>query len=129
MFLDRESYRDQATAIFNLFGKTMADNPSAVPVMTQALDFSARGKQQIVLAGDKESPEFQALVAVVHRRLLPYATVIHADGAEGQAWIGEKNAAIAAMHPVAGKPAAYVCENYTCQAPVTDAAALEKILA
>ena len=129
VFLDRESYRDQATAIFNLFGKTMADNPSAVPVMTQALDFSARGKQQIVLAGDKESPEFQALVAVVHRRLLPYATVIHADGAEGQAWIGEKNAAIAAMHPVAGKPAAYVCENYTCQAPVTDAAALEKILA
>ena len=27
-----------------------------------------------------------------------------------------------------GKPAAYVCENFTCQAPVTESAALEKLL-
>ncbi len=33
------------------------------------------------------------------------------------------------MKPMEEKPAAYVCENFTCQAPVNDAAALRKLLA
>jgi uncharacterized protein YyaL (SSP411 family) len=32
------------------------------------------------------------------------------------------------MQPVNGQAAAYVCQNYTCQKPVTDPAALEKLL-
>jgi uncharacterized protein YyaL (SSP411 family) len=32
------------------------------------------------------------------------------------------------MAPVDGKPAAYVCENFTCKAPVTDAKALGELL-
>lgn len=32
------------------------------------------------------------------------------------------------MKPVSGKSAAYVWQNYTCQAPVTEATALEKLL-
>ena len=39
---------------------------------------------------------------------------------EGQKYLGEKNEAIRAMSMVDGKPAAYVCENFTCKAPVTD---------
>jgi hypothetical protein len=35
---------------------------------------------------------------------------------------------VAAMQPVDGRPAAYVCRDFTCQAPVTDRAALEKAL-
>lgn len=128
-FLNREDYREQAMAIFRLFGKTLADHPSSMPVMAQALDFAARGKQQIVLAGDRGSEAFKALLAVVHRRLLPYAILIHADSGEGQRWLGESNPAIAAMSTVEGKPAAYLCENYTCQAPVTEPEALEKLLA
>ena len=32
------------------------------------------------------------------------------------------------MSIVNGKPAAYVCENFTCQAPVTDVKALAELL-
>jgi len=32
------------------------------------------------------------------------------------------------MSLVEGKPAAYVCENFICKAPVTDSAALAKLL-
>jgi uncharacterized protein len=32
------------------------------------------------------------------------------------------------MKPVDGKPAAYVCENFTCQLPVTSAAELTALL-
>ena len=54
--------------------------------------------------------------------------LILADGGEGQKYLGEKNEAIRAMSMVDGKPAAYVCENFTCKAPVTDPKALSKLL-
>lgn len=127
--LDSKAYADEAAKIITLFGKTLQESPAAVPVLVMAADFLERGKQQIVLAGDKSSPEFLALAAIVHHRLLPHAVLLHADGGAGQAWLGDKNEALAAMQPVDGKPAAYVCQNYTCQAPVTTGEALEKLLA
>ena len=35
---------------------------------------------------------------------------------------------VKAQQPVDGKPTAYVCENYSCKAPVTDLAAFVKLL-
>jgi uncharacterized protein YyaL (SSP411 family) len=32
------------------------------------------------------------------------------------------------MSPIEGKPAAYVCENFTCKAPVTDPKQLAELL-
>ena len=52
-----------------------------------------------------------------------------ADGAEGQKFLGEKLPELREMKPVEGKAAAYVCENFTCKAPVTSAEELRKLLA
>lgn len=127
--LTRPEYAEQATKIITLFGSTLQNSPSAVPLLVMAADFLERGKQQIVLAGDKASPEFQELLRVVQSRLLPKAVILHADGAEAQAWLGERNEAFVHMVSVGGKPTAYVCQNYACQAPVTTKEALEKLLA
>ena len=54
--------------------------------------------------------------------------MILADANEGQKYLGEKNEAIRAMSFVEGKPAAYVCENFTCKAPVTDVKRLSDLL-
>ena len=126
--LDNKEHAEQAHKIITLFGTTLQSSPSAVPMLVSAADFLERGKQQIVLAGDKTAPEFQALLKVVQSRLLPNAVLLHADGGEGQAWLAKHNEALAGMKTVTGKPAAYVCQNYTCQAPVTDATSLEKLL-
>ena len=115
-----ERYLEQAKQILNLFHQTLTTAPHAVPVMTAALDFVERGKQQIVIAGEPEPPEFQALLKVVHTQFLPNAILLRA----GQS----KNEAVLAMSPVGGKPAAYVCQNYRCQAPVTEPEALKKLL-
>jgi len=99
-----------------------------VPVMAIAFDLHHRGKQQIVLAGDSTTPEFKALAAHLHRKFLPNAALLHADGGEAQQWLGTHNEAISGMKPVGDKPAAYVCQNFTCQAPVTTVEELEKVL-
>ena len=51
-----------------------------------------------------------------------------ADGGEGHKYLATKLEALRGMKPVEGKPAAFVCENFTCKAPVTDAKALAELL-
>ena len=41
-----------------------------------------------------------------------------ADGGEGQKYLAEKLEELKEMKPI-GKATAYVCENFTCKAPVT----------
>jgi uncharacterized protein YyaL (SSP411 family) len=47
---------------------------------------------------------------------------------QGQKFLGEGNEAIRAMSMVDGESAAYVCENFTCKAPVTDPRALSELV-
>jgi len=68
------------------------------------------------------------LLAEVHRHFLPNKVLLLADGAEGQSYLGETNEAIRAMSTMSGKPAAYVCENFACKAPVTDVNELRSLL-
>jgi hypothetical protein len=81
-----------------------------------------------VIAGKKDGPETKALLGEVHQHFLPNTVLFLADGVEGQKYLGEKNEAIRAMSPIDGKPAAYVCENFTCKAPVTDPKQLSELL-
>jgi uncharacterized protein YyaL (SSP411 family) len=110
------------------FANTLSHFPSAMPQMLVALDYSLSKPRQVVIAGKRDAPETKALLDEVHRHFLPKTIVLLADGAEGQKYLGEKNEAIRAMSPVDGKSAAYVCENFTCKAPVTDPKALAELL-
>jgi uncharacterized protein len=110
------------------FAPTLARFPSAMPQMLAALDFSLRKPRQIVIAGKIDNVQTKALLAEVHRYFLPNKIFMLADGEGGQEFLGEKNEAMRAMSMVNGKPAAYVCENFTCKAPVTDPKALRDLL-
>jgi uncharacterized protein YyaL (SSP411 family) len=81
-----------------------------------------------VIAGKIDNDQTKALLKEVHRHFLPNKILILADGSESQKFFAEKNEAIRAMSPVDGRSAAYVCENFTCKAPVTDAKALRDLL-
>src|SRR5213082_3205495 len=109
----------RAKKTVNAFARQLAHFPSALPQML-VFDFLEGSPRQIVIVGDPGSPETRALLTEVHRHFLPSKVLLLADGAEGQKYLGEKNEAIRAMSMVGGKPAAYVCENFACKAPVTD---------
>jgi len=93
-----------------------------------AFDYSLGKPRQIVIAGEMDAPETKDLLNEVHRHFLPKTVLLLADGAEGQQYLGAKNEAIRAMSIVSGKPAAYVCENFTCKAPVTDPKLLAELI-
>ncbi len=127
--LTREDYQQKADRVLKLFGQSLEKSPFSMPVMVTAMDFQQHGDQQIVLAGDATSAEFKTLAAEVRKTFLPHAVILHADGGEGQKLLSGKNEALAAMKPVNGKAAVYVCKNHTCQAPVTSTESLRSLLA
>ncbi|MGH8162864.1 MAG: hypothetical protein ACREP1_00855, partial [Rhodanobacteraceae bacterium] len=126
---DRSELRERAEKTIAAFAPALEHFPSALPQMLVALDFSLTKPKQVVVAGQPEAAETRALLAEVHRHFLPDSIVLLADGAEGQKFLGKKLAELREMKPVDGKAAAYVCENFTCKAPVTSAEELRKLLA
>ncbi len=127
-FRDDKQMADRARKTIDAFATTVSHFPSAMPQMLVSLDYSLSKPRQIVIAGKKDAPETKAMLKEVHRYFLPKTILLLADGTEGQKYLGEKNEAIRAMSMVEGKPAAYVCENFTCKAPVTDPKGLAELL-
>jgi hypothetical protein len=124
-----KQWQERAEKTIGAFHTTLSRFPSAMPQMLVAFDFSSSKPRQIVIAGKKDAPETKALLTEAHRHFLPKTVVLLADGVEVQNYLGEKIQAIRGMSMIDGKPAAYVCENFTCKAPVTDRKALEGLLA
>ncbi len=127
-FRDDKQIGERARKTIDAFAATFSVFPSAMPQMLVAFDYSLSKPRQLVIAGKKEAPETKTLLQEVHRHFLPKTILILADGVEGQKFLGEKNEAIRAMSLVDGKPAAYVCENFTCKAPVTEPKDLGELL-
>jgi len=125
--LHDESLRDRGRRTILAFRAQWTETPQALPQMLSALELALDAPRHVVLAGDPRSPDFQALAAVLHERLGPRRALLAADGGEAQAWLAARAPWLAEMRPLDGRATAYVCEDYACQAPVTDPAALRRI--
>jgi hypothetical protein len=119
---------ERARKTIDAFAATLSHFPSAMPQMLVAFDFSLSKPRQVVVAGKKDAPETKALLKEVHRHFLPKTILLLADGSDGQKYLGEKNEAIRTMSTVEGQSAAYVCENFTCKAPVTNPQQLSELV-
>ena len=115
-------------ACVEAFRGTWSKLPQALPQMLCAAELALEPPRHVVLAGDPQTPEFAALAAVVRERLGPFRVVLAADAGEGQRWLAERAPWLAEMRPIDGRPAAYVCEDFACRAPVTDPMALRRLL-
>jgi uncharacterized protein YyaL (SSP411 family) len=128
-FRDEKRWRERAEKTIGAFSPQISHFVSAMPQMLVALDFNLSKPRQIVIAGNREARETRALLTEVQRRFLPNKIVVLADEGDGRKYLEEKLEALRAMKPLDGKSAAYVCENFSCRAPVNDPAALRKLLA
>jgi uncharacterized protein YyaL (SSP411 family) len=124
---NRPDWREKAQQIFLAFSQQIEHSPETLPQMISAIDFALSKPRQIVIAGDRARPDTQALLAVVSRRYLPNKVLFvvnDADEKQLAAWLPF----IQGMHPIDGKAAAYVCENYACKLPTSDPARVTAML-
>jgi uncharacterized protein YyaL (SSP411 family) len=126
---DAKELQIRAEKTISAFGTQLSRIRSAMPLMLVALDFSLSKPKQVVIAGKRDADDTRALLAEVRKHFLPNTILLLADGAESQKFLDEKLEAVRAMSPIDGKAAAYICENFACQAPTTDPKKISEYLA
>ena len=99
--------------------------PGAFHQMLLAADFFLGPRWEIVIAGRADSDGTQALLGAVRSTFLPQAVVLWTDGSGTE---GAMPAPSAGKTTVNGRPAAYVCRDFACAAPVTDPEELGRLL-
>ncbi len=94
--------------------------PQAYACFLMALQFALGPAREVVIAGSKDDEGVKQMLSAVNEAFLPETVLVFYP--EGEA--GEKSTEIIPFlrgkHPVEGRATAYVCENYTCRAPITD---------
>jgi uncharacterized protein len=125
---DRKEFQDAAARVLGAFHAALERMPAALPQMLAALDSTMSEPVQIVLAGQKDLRETAELLRVIRTRYLPNKVVLLADGGESQNWLSQHIEAIRLMMPVQGRTAAYICQNFACELPVTDAGQFAELL-
>jgi uncharacterized protein YyaL (SSP411 family) len=109
-------YAAHAEGAIRLIHPLVTRQPAAFGHLLQAIAFLLGPVREVALAGN-DTRELAAVVRARHRPLV----VLAGGPADGVPLLEGRE-------PVDGRPAAYVCENFTCRRPVTEPADLAAAL-
>jgi len=115
-------YERAADGVLRLNGPVAARHPSAFGHLLQAISFAHARVREVAIVGDVADGA-GLLARTVRTRFRPHEVI--AGGGETDP---PTVPLLAGRGLVDGRAAAYVCEHFTCQAPVTDARALAELL-
>jgi len=107
-----DRYQRAAVEVLELLGELAAQHPSAFANLLAAAEMDAAGLTEVAVVGDEPD-----LVAVVQRAYRPNVVLAWGEPYPSPLWEARREG-----H-------AYVCRDYACRAPVSEAAALEEQLA
>jgi len=122
----KEEYATKAAIPLRALSQLMSRSPMGAGQWLGALDFYLSQPKEIAIIGPRTNPATVELLDAVFGRFVPNKVVVGAESPQPGALDG--NPLLEARDMSGGKPTAYVCQNYVCQLPVTDAKALEEQL-
>ncbi|MDF2571333.1 MAG: Cellobiose 2-epimerase, partial [Sporomusa sp.] len=114
---ESNEYIAMVEEMFNCFSGEISHYPRAYTYFLLALDNYLSAPSHIVIAGDREDPDVQAMLALVGRSFLPETTLIYNDPVhKNDNW--ELIPVSAGQEAIGGQATAYICENFACQKPI-----------
>jgi uncharacterized protein YyaL (SSP411 family) len=116
-------YRRRATFTLEALAELVVKHPSAFGHLLGSMDMELNGAIEVALVGGPGDPAFQALERIVAEQYVP-SLVLAAGSGEGEGLVK----LLEGRSQQGGKPTAYVCRGYTCDAPVTEPQALTRQL-
>ncbi len=122
------SREQQASRLMTAMSSQVAAHPMAFTQFLSALDFMLGPAQEVVVAGEPRDPATQELLAVIQGRFMPHRALLLKPGGEAGERLAKLAPFTAELGMVEGRPAAYVCRDFACQRPVTDAEDLARAL-
>jgi hypothetical protein len=119
ILLDRGDLREKAEKIIRSFGSSVPRTPFQHERLLCGIEAWHQGFEEIAIVGAADDPATRALVKAVYGLYLPNKVIARVDLSDEKASKGLP--LLAGKTLIDGKPAAYVCRNYSCQKPVTQA--------
>jgi uncharacterized protein YyaL (SSP411 family) len=110
-FTGDERWSHYPVSIFKRISGMVRRQPAAFAHLLCAMDFYYGRTKEIAIVGDPGAPDTQSLLAEVFHTYLPNKVV--ACGSDSDVFL------LNGKLKVDGRATAYVCENFTCKAPVT----------
>ena len=120
-----ERYRDLAQSVFAIIADQTRRYPSGFGYALSAMDFLLSSPKEIAIVG-KDETDFHPLLQETWRKYLPNKVV--APGLINDASASSSIPLLQNRPLIDSRATAYVCQNYTCKQPVTNAADLQSQL-
>ena len=116
--LGRDDWRAKAERTGAAFAARLSSIPSAMPLLLRGQMLLDAPPQHVVIVGERD--EASELIEAARAGFNPFRHLILLDDASRDFFVA-RQPFMAEMKPVDGKPTAYACQNFACQAPVTEA--------
>ena len=107
-----------------MFGPRLGQIARAVPMMMAALSTYHAKIAQVVVVGPRAHAGTVALVREVGQKYQPFIVVVPVEPGARQDELARVLPFIAEMKMRDGRPTAYVCRDFACDEPATEASAL-----
>jgi uncharacterized protein len=122
-FTGDRAYERPPLEVFRILHQAAARHPQAFGHLLQAMHFHFSTPREVALVGER----VETFAEVVRRTFRP--SLVLAGMRPGDDEAEDAIPLLKGRAPVDGHAAAYVCENFACNMPVTEPAALERLLA
>ncbi len=113
----------EAWTIARTHAQLMRGAPTATMAMFSALDFALGPAREVIIAGYPHAPDTGAMLRALAVRYLPNVVVCLRPVSE-QPGSAQLAPYLVPYRMIDGKATAYVCEGFSCQAPVTSVSAM-----
>jgi len=111
---------DKAYEQLSAFGSMIEEYPMGYTHMLMALLFMNSNASEIVIVGSNEDKNAQRMLEIANTRFMPFTVVVFKDEGAVAAGITDIAAYTEGQIMIEDRATAYVCDNHSCRAPVTD---------
>jgi hypothetical protein len=114
-------YEEKAASLARTFSKAVAQSPGAYTHLMSALDFARGPSYEVVIVGDPQAEDTKAIVRTLGEAFIPSKAVIFRPADAETAEITRLAAFTKDLSTLNGKATAYVCRDFRCELPTTQA--------
>jgi uncharacterized protein len=122
----KKRYREMAEANLGAMAAALTQYPGGFGYLLLGVDFMVGPVLEFAVVGERTDPRTRELLDTIFQEFLPNKVLAHSAGKETSE--RETLPLLEGKTLVDGKPAVYLCENYTCKAPVNSREGLKNLL-
>jgi uncharacterized protein YyaL (SSP411 family) len=122
------AYESDGMAIAGAFAADVIQTPLAYTHLMAAIDFSIGPNFEIIISGDPRSADTRDMLKRLDERYLPNSVVLLQPAESADRVLQDIAGYLKNYRALDGRATAYVCRNFTCSLPTTDAGEMLSLL-